>query len=514
MTAPLQSVFAVFKSKVDDKALKQGKVAADRFGESLQKAGSYLALFFGAQAVRGFVTGLIETGDELHKASAALGLTTDALQELRFAAGQSAGTRGVMALREGLSQLSAKAVAAAQGSAEARRIFETLGVSVTGTDGRMRSLDEILSGVADGLARTEGDAQRLGLAVRLVGGAGRDLLPFLSSGADGVNALRQEFRDLGGGLSTGAIDAAARAQDSLGRLDAVVESLKGSIAEELLPNVEAFVEFVRKGLQRFTELTRGVDKMRLAFILLSPVLTAIALKGLAALLNPAGLIALSFIAIALAVEDLITSYETGDGAIADFFDAHFDVDVIGFLDELREAWEVLLATIEAMPDAWDAILNGFLAFENGALAGLARVLAAVNELGDALLGGNIVRALGGETLLGNTAQNWRQIGEDARARQGTFAAAEQAAQDRQRAIVQAGIQRGAAARVEGVQRRAAYQAQFAGTGKGAVGSTVTVNNSVNVSGLGLTEQQTQRVVDRAIERQTRQLEAALDAGEP
>lgn len=524
MAAPLEEVFARFTTKVNDRALKTGKVSADAFSASLAKAGSYLAIFFGVSAVRNFVTGLVNIGDELSESAAQLGITTDALQELRYAAEQTSGAQGVDALRSGFVRLSTAVTAANQGNAAARRTFRGLGVELQDAAGNTRSMDAILGDVANAMQATTNQTDRLGIATKVFGrGAGASLLPLLSEGAAGVDRLRQEFRDLGGGFRQGAVEEAARADEALNKLNVVITSLKGSIAEQLLPWVTNLVEFVRKNVARFTELTRGVDKVRLAFILLSPVLAAIAVRGLALLLNPAGLIALAFIAIALAVEDLIHSYETGDGAIADFFQTHFDYDIVGLLDDIVEAWHVLDDAIAGMPDAWDRAANAFLAFENSALAGLYRIVEAVHTvlapIEAAMQGplGVFLRGAGIDTTVSdNVARGAGGIRQGALARASEQSAAAEAARERFNARIRSGLQEGAAARVAGVEARRQHQAAVAAlnTTKAGIGATgVTVNSSVIINGSQLSQQQLETAASNVLDRQLRNALSAADAGE-
>jgi hypothetical protein len=509
----LSEVFARFRTVVDDRGLKKGKQSADAFGASLQRAGTYIAAYFGINAMRNFVGGLIMAGDELEESAAQLGVTTDALQELRYAAEQTSGQRGVDGLRQGLTQLSQKALAASEGNATAARTFRSLGVNVTGADGRLRAMDAILGDVADGIQRTEGDTNRLGVASRLFGrGVGTALLPLLSKGSAGVAELREEFRALGGGLSRDAIEKAGRADAALNRLNVVITSIKGSLAEDLLPAIESTVDLVRRNLQRFNDLTQGVNKLRMAAILLSPILVALAVKGLAMLLNPAGLIAIAFLAIALAVDDLIHSYETGDGAIKRFLQAHFDIDVISFLDSMVEVWYVLEAVIMGMPDVMDIFGAASARVIAGVVEEWSEFMAIVADVQAALM------TIGG---LGSVSGGIQREGEGYRER--ARLAREAGSMARQDVTlargdfnrrVQGGLQTAAAERARAQAERTAYRESLlsnANKTSGPIAAGTTINNSISIIGTGLNEQQTERVAVRAIERANRQAMEAVDS---
>ncbi|MDV7396821.1 hypothetical protein RZS08_35815, partial [Arthrospira platensis SPKY1] len=80
------------------------------------------------------------------------------------------------------------------------------------------------------------------IAQELFGRSGAKLIPLLNSGADGLEALRQEAEELGLVIGGDAARAAEQFNDSLTRIDAVRRGLFNGIAQQLLPTLNALTD--------------------------------------------------------------------------------------------------------------------------------------------------------------------------------------------------------------------------------------------------------------------------------
>lgn len=202
----------------------------------------------------------IDAGDQLSKLSQKTGITVEDLSALKLA-GQLADVP-IETLAKGVKTLSVNMASAAGGGQQAQNIFRTLGVSVQGTDGALRSVDDVLGDVADKFAGYEDGAGKAALAQEVFGKAGSDLIPVLNQGRQGLADVRKEAEQLGVVFDKQLAEDAERFNDALTRLGVAAQGAKISLLRDLLPTLdstlEAFVANTKAaGLFRGALLTIG-----------------------------------------------------------------------------------------------------------------------------------------------------------------------------------------------------------------------------------------------------------------
>src|SRR5207244_2229019 len=75
--------------------------------------------------------------------------------------------------------------------------LKAMGVAVEDAHGKMQPMNVILGEVANKFKTLPDGAEKTALATQLFGRAGRDLIPFLNRGADGIKALGDAATKLG-----------------------------------------------------------------------------------------------------------------------------------------------------------------------------------------------------------------------------------------------------------------------------------------------------------------------------
>lgn len=184
------------------------------------------------------ITKTVETASALNDTSSALGLTTDALQELGYAAAQNGSSAEGMT--DGLRKLSINLQTAAEGGAEAAQAFARLGVSVT-QGGKLRAVDDVLGDIAERFKNMPDGARKVALAVDLFGRSGASLIPTLKEGREGLAKWRKEARELGIVLDADVIAAGDELGDSWTKLQMAALGLKFAIAGPLLGSINESV---------------------------------------------------------------------------------------------------------------------------------------------------------------------------------------------------------------------------------------------------------------------------------
>lgn len=220
------------------------KKASAGLGNFAKTAGAGLALVATAAAAAGAalavaVKGAIDNADEMSKTAQKVGVTTEALSRLNYAAGLSDVT--LEQLSKGLGRLTQSMSQIAQGMAgPAKMAFDALGISAMDANGHLRSSDDVLADVAERFARMEDGATKTALAIALFGRSGADLIPMLNMGKSGLAELATEADRLGITLSTNTGRSAEAFNDSLTRLQSVFAGVINRIMAGILPALDQF----------------------------------------------------------------------------------------------------------------------------------------------------------------------------------------------------------------------------------------------------------------------------------
>lgn len=184
------------------------------------------AALAGGAAFKALADDVAEVLNEITTLSAQTGLANETLGGLRLAA-----ERTGKSLSDLVPPDLAKRIAeTAQGTGEAKRGFDGLGVSVTDAAGNMKTADEVLRETIDALQKVEDPTTRSALAVQTLGDKGGQLLDTLgdSSSLEAFVDLNEKF-----GTSTGpaSVQAVADLQSATAELSMVMGGLKQAVVE-------------------------------------------------------------------------------------------------------------------------------------------------------------------------------------------------------------------------------------------------------------------------------------------
>jgi hypothetical protein len=216
----------------------------------------------GAFAI-GMVKSVANTADELAKLSARTGVAVEDLSRLQYAAGLSGVSN--QTLTASIERLSRGMADAANGTGEAGKAFEAMGVSVKNQDGSLRSQRDVLQDVAERFSGYADGAEKSALAQQIFGRSGAQLIPLLNSGAKGLKDMADESDRLGNTISTSTAKAAEEFNDNITRLTTAMGGLARTIAG---PVVEAMAKFTtsmldawKQGDTMFGMLERGFKRL-------------------------------------------------------------------------------------------------------------------------------------------------------------------------------------------------------------------------------------------------------------
>jgi hypothetical protein len=224
----------------------------------------------GATALGYLVKSSIDAADASSKLAQSVGVTTEELTALTYAADLSGVSQDDLAAS--LAKLARHAAEAAAGGKGAAAVYEAMGIAITDGNGNLRSTTELLGDVAEKFASYENGAAKTALAQDLFGKSGAKLIPFLNSGRAGLKEMADEASKLGLILTTESGVAAEKFNDSLTRLAKVQTGFVNNLTQAMLPALE----FVSNDLNNAALRTNGfkdatVDLVQLLSKLLVPL---------------------------------------------------------------------------------------------------------------------------------------------------------------------------------------------------------------------------------------------------
>ncbi|UCV15524.1 phage tail tape measure protein [Quatrionicoccus australiensis] len=227
--------------------------------ESSGRAGVLIGAAF--VAVSGTIAvaakGAIDSMDDMNDAAERVGMTTEALSRLGYAAKLSGVEFGE--LSGAMSKMSAKMQDALSGDKAAVAWFHDVGVSVVDTSGKLKAVETVVEEVADRFSKFEDGAAKTALAVDGFGRAGARLVPLLNQGRDGMRELYDESDRLGATIGGKAAAEAGKFNDQVDRLKAQTAGAARTMVSDLLPALNEVIERFRIGQKVIGDFVGGLS---------------------------------------------------------------------------------------------------------------------------------------------------------------------------------------------------------------------------------------------------------------
>ena len=178
--------------------------------------------------------------DTLGKTSARTGITTDTLQAFQLAAIESGST--IEQTQKGLEKFSRSIGDAGRGLKTQQDIFKDLGVEIKNNDGSLKSYEQVLFDVAEGLGTLGSASERATALANLFGRSGLQFTETFRDGAKGLEAVIQRSRDLGIILSTKTIRNVEQFNDSMAVVKLQLAAVKNEVFAAFVPALQAISE--------------------------------------------------------------------------------------------------------------------------------------------------------------------------------------------------------------------------------------------------------------------------------
>jgi len=253
----------VAKTKGFESGMKRSEGATKKFGKATDLAKSKFAGFAGSlaaglgfRALIGSIKSTLKSIDTLAKVSDSIGIATEKLVGLRFAAEQTG--LDVEGLDKALIKMVRSVGEAERGTGVAKDAFKELGLSAD-VLGDLTPDKQFLA-IAEAIAKTTTTTDKATLSYQIFGRQGVALVNTLDLGAEGLEEFQRQAE--AAGIAITRIDAAKieEANDAINKMSKTVEGLKNEVVVGLSPAITEWA--------RLTEgfFTIGLDAGRSPFI--------------------------------------------------------------------------------------------------------------------------------------------------------------------------------------------------------------------------------------------------------
>jgi hypothetical protein len=232
--------------KAFEKAFASTAAMASRAGLGAIAAGSAILAPIGA-----IFQDVIERGDQFQKAADRLGSTSEILSGLGYAAQQSGASFEDLEAASKFLHLSI---------ANANPALREMGLNAQ--ELQQLPLDERFIKLADVFSKVGDETQRTAYATAVLGKNGRQMLPFLLSGAEGIRDLLQEGLEAGAVVSSSDAQNAVKIGDAIDRSWTSAKNAVRAVGAALLPaadqieEVSRIVMYAAKGAREFINQNR------------------------------------------------------------------------------------------------------------------------------------------------------------------------------------------------------------------------------------------------------------------
>jgi hypothetical protein len=215
-----------------------GKVA--KIGAALTAAVAGLGLI-GAAITGKFINDVSKLGDEFRRLNIQTGISIENLSALELSA--KINKTSFEALGNSLRLMQRNLSEAVRGSGDAKDTLAELGFATEDLERGLKNTDVFLEQFAKKIAAIESPAQRVETAMRVMGRAGVQMIPFLLDLANrGLSGVRAESDALGNTFSSKLAAASERFRDNMTRLGAALRGLKVTIIGPLVTAFAALTE--------------------------------------------------------------------------------------------------------------------------------------------------------------------------------------------------------------------------------------------------------------------------------
>lgn len=186
--------------------------------------------------------------DDILTMSMTTGQSAEQLQEFSYAAELI--DVSIDTLQTSLTKLTNNMQNAMNGTGDAKKAFEQLGIAVTDSDGNMRAANDVFYETIDALGKVGNATERDALSMDIFGRSAQDLNPLIIQGSDTLREYADEAHNVGYVLDNEALSALGAVDDGFQRLQTTQDAVKNNMAAEFAPYLTSALEDIRALIEK------------------------------------------------------------------------------------------------------------------------------------------------------------------------------------------------------------------------------------------------------------------------
>jgi hypothetical protein len=197
-----------------------------------------------------------KAADEILTLSKTTGLTTDRIQELRYA--EELLDVSTETITDSMTKMIRNMNNARMGSKQAEEGFKALRIRIKDSNGELRDAETVFGEAIDKLGKIRNETERDAIAMQIFGRSARELNPLIEAGSGALKEFAKEAHEMGYVMSGDALDSLGRLDDAMQKFNNQTTAFKNSIAMVLLPVLTAFFELLNKIDPQVLAIAAGV----------------------------------------------------------------------------------------------------------------------------------------------------------------------------------------------------------------------------------------------------------------
>ncbi len=238
--------------------------------EPLKAFGEAALAAFAVEKIQHFIEGVTDLGVQVERTSQQLGISTEAVGELNSAAKFS--DTSLENMRNSMARFDLIAQEAATGTGNGAAAFKTLGISVRDSSGAIKDSQALFAEISEKFKETADNGNKTAIAMALFGRQGKDLIPILNKGAEGMEEMRAVAERTGTLFSEGLVDALHETHDKIVELDLAQTGLKNTLFTALKPAIDLVEQAMVDMAEGFNDALKNSSTLKFAMDALVTVL--------------------------------------------------------------------------------------------------------------------------------------------------------------------------------------------------------------------------------------------------
>lgn len=187
-----------------------------------------------------------DAADELMTTSTQLSISTDTLQEWRYAA-RFIDTE-VEDMSKGLAKVTKAMGEATKSNEDYIELANGMKISIRGSNGELLDSEDVFYNAVDAIGKLTNETDKEITSQELFGKSYQDMMPLIQAGSESLKKYGDEAKKLGIVMSEDDVKALGKFDDSMETLQATTDALKNKVAIALIPAMEDLIPIIRDDL--------------------------------------------------------------------------------------------------------------------------------------------------------------------------------------------------------------------------------------------------------------------------